>query len=131
MIFTPAVDPLPDEPPKEKSLKEMAAAHREAALQALADILAPESKASPMAKVAAANSLLDRSDGKAVQYVEQTTKLVTYQDLLDDVKANEEKYKVIVEAQSIKQLPPPPELIPLSLSSPTPELVAGYGWGDV
>ena len=105
----------PEEP--KKTIKELAATHTELALQALVDVL-NNTKATPIAKIAAANSLLDRGHGKATQYVEQTTKVVTYQDLLSDIHAKEQAYIKVVEAQEVKRL---------ETESPIPLLT----WDDV
>lgn len=98
-----------------KTIKELAAEHTDAALKTIYDVMNSD-KSGPMTKLAAANALLDRGHGKPTQYVEQQTKVLTYQDLLSSIRAKEEKYSAVVEAQEVEELP-----------SGEPEL----DWGDL
>jgi len=97
------VAPFQPEPEKPKSLKELASKYREKAIDTLAEILDDEN-AGHMSKIAAANSILDRTDGKPTQFVEQTTKVLTYQDLLTQIAVREEKFVEVIEAQSVKEI---------------------------
>lgn len=65
----------------------MARSHTEAALKTLSGIM-NEPDAPPAARVAAANSLLDRGWGKAAQTVDMTVKRVTARELPDDELAS-------------------------------------------
>jgi hypothetical protein len=90
--------------PRLPSLKELAATHRARAVEVLKEVM--EDDEDRNAQIKAANSLLDRSDGKAIQYIEQTTKVQSYQDLLQIVVENEGKFLEVTDAVEVKQIPP-------------------------
>lgn len=93
---------------KPKTIKELAAEHTELAINTLVDVLkrgtgereGKEKPASDIARLTAATALLDRGHGKPTQYVEQTTKVITYQDLLTEIGNKEKKFIEIVDAEA-------------------------------
>lgn len=56
-------------------------------------------------RLAAAQDLLDRRHGKAKQFIEQTQKVLTYQDLLSSIAENEAKYQQVITVEATE--PPP------------------------
>lgn len=92
-----------EEEEERQTLRDLAIKHTEKAIQALVDVLDAE-KAGHMAKITAAIAILDRGHGKPTQYVEQTTKVMTYQSLLNNIAQKEEAYVEIVDAQAVKQI---------------------------
>lgn len=55
----------------------------------------------------ASEYLLDQAFGKARQFMEVEQKVLTYADVLDSVRAKEEKYQAVVDAQEVKQVDEP------------------------
>ena len=98
--------------PEKKTIKEIAGEHTDLAINTLVAVLQkgmdpskPEEKpASDMARITAATALLDRGHGKPTQYVEQTTKVLTYQDLLSDIAQKEKAWLQVVDADEVKQI---------------------------
>ena len=64
-------------------IRSLARSHTESALKVLAGIM-NEPEAPPAARVAAANSLLDRGWGKSVQTTDVNVRKVSAQELRDD-----------------------------------------------
>lgn len=96
--------PVPiDVPPKEPDLKDKARAHTDAALQVLTDIMVDDF-APKTARIQAASIVLERGWGKAKQEIETTT-MVTYQDLLKQIRNNENKF-IEVDYQDVTPVPP-------------------------
>lgn len=90
------------EPEKEKDIRDLTKPHTQSAIETLAEIM-NDKTANKMARITAANSVLDRGWGKPKQATE-TTVAVTYQDLLKGISEKEQRYLEVVDAQVVPPL---------------------------
>ncbi len=90
--------------PGNKTIRELAKVHSEAALKTLAEI-ANNPEASDNSRVAACNALLDRAYGRSPQYIENVNLGVSYIDYLEMVaKEENEEVKEVEVSYTVDDL---------------------------